>query len=122
MAYRFLLFTLMAGVAGCSTRLPQLQFATHITEDGYKLFQIAYPAPQKPIRLPGESTRQQKPINEKRWRAALDQTLEKSGYCREGYVLLGRYAGESVNRLRGECRELASTEDRQNFSDDIARW
>jgi hypothetical protein len=52
----------------------------------------------------------------------LDEIMEQSQYCRDGYVLLGRYAGETTRRLRGECKDRATDEDRRLFPDTVERW
>lgn len=41
--------------------------------------------------------------------------LEKSGYCREGYIELDSYSGRGRLQVRGECEEGATEEDRIKF-------
>jgi hypothetical protein len=47
--------------------------------------------------------------------AALELQLQKNVYCREGYTLLERQISHERTLLRGECQELATDQDRQNF-------
>lgn len=118
------LLSLMA----CQTSRPQtFQFDTRITNEGYKLFQLAYPQMHTELRLPNASAstnhrRRPQYITEKRLRAVLEEKLIENGYCRQGYVLLGRAGGDTSNRLRGECRDKANARDRQTYPDSIERW
>lgn len=45
----------------------------------------------------------------------LEAKLEKSGYCREGYIELDSYFGRRQLKMRGECEEGATEEDRIKF-------
>lgn len=113
--------------SSCARKPPpsSLQLQTRITDGGLKLFELTFPMLAHHINPPQNSGRPGKPRNElnsRRMQVLLDEVIEESGYCREGYVLLGRYAGETVQRLRGECRDRATAEDRQRFPDSIARW
>ena len=47
--------------------------------------------------------------------AALELDLQKNNYCHQGYVLLERQITPERTLLRGECRELANAQDRQQF-------
>ena len=46
----------------------------------------------------------------------LEVHLEKTGYCREGYIKLGSYYERGVLKLRGECKEGATDEDRIKYA------
>lgn len=48
--------------------------------------------------------------------------VEATGFCKQGYILLGRFAGESQYRVRGECKDLASAEDYNQFPNTITQW
>lgn len=130
--WQMLLFTiLLLFGAGCATKrhAPPMQLQTRITEGGLKLFEFAsHAVPQQPMGGPpgggarGTGGGRSKTSDSKRLLAMLDEAMEQSQYCRQGYVLLGRYAGETVQRLRGECRDRATDEDRQRFPDTIERW
>lgn len=119
----------LALLAGCASNrqapTPE-NFGTFITADGLKLFELRFARPSREIRV-GESQRQVSPRREQQRLArdrlnTLEATLEATKFCREGYTLLGRYAGETIERLRGECQERATEEDRARFPNDILRW
>lgn len=109
-----------------SARTPSHRFDTHITSADYKLFQLTFPRPSYTVQLQQsrrEERRRSTPeLTEQRIAATLEDIFEQNGYCRQGYVILGRYAGETSNRVRGECRERASAEDRSTYSNTIERW
>ena len=46
----------------------------------------------------------------------LEAKLKKSGYCRQGYYQLDSYFGRGQLKMRGECVEGATDEDRINFA------
>lgn len=46
---------------------------------------------------------------------ALDERLEQTGYCREGYLPLGNYIEFGQFEIRGECQETATKQDRVLF-------
>ena len=52
--------------------------------------------------------------------AALADKLEESGYCREGYYELSSHFVPGESCLRGECKELATPEDRARYNNDEA--
>lgn len=123
------LVILLGLAAGCarSRDLQPLELQTRITSGGLKLFELRLPVREHRVEPPTNPHRRQrrspddrhsqKPIHQ-----MVDQALEQSGYCRDGYVLLGRYAGETVRRIRGECRERATEDDRHRFPDTVERW
>lgn len=121
-----LLCSIILSLNACQSHSRYLfQFDTRITDDGYKLFQLMYPQPEPVLRLPSkdQARRESRPnVSEKRMLAVLEQTMEDNGYCRDGYVLLGRYAGKTSNRIRGECRDKATLADRQLYPDTIKQW
>ncbi|MBE9559413.1 MAG: hypothetical protein IMF15_01425 [Proteobacteria bacterium] len=45
----------------------------------------------------------------------LELKLKSSGYCREGYIELDSYLGRGQLKMRGECEEGATEEDRIKF-------
>ena len=45
----------------------------------------------------------------------LESKLKESGYCREGYIELNSYFGKGQLKIRGECEEGATEEDRIKF-------
>lgn len=127
--------------AGCSSMNPGRQaepftFSTRITPDGLKLFELSFPYQPRQLLLPGNTSRagnssragtraprdRQPRYSDRQLERILDTKLTDSGYCREGYILLGRHSGHTVQTLRGECRELATSDDRVQFQDTIGRW
>jgi hypothetical protein len=118
---------LLLGLGGCVHRKSDapLPMQTRITEGGLKLFEVIFPVPVDTLAMPnssGRTPKQQKALSSKHMQKMLDEVMEQSGYCREGYVVLGRYAGETTRRMRGECRDRATDQDRQRFPDTIERW
>jgi hypothetical protein len=45
----------------------------------------------------------------------LDASLATTGYCREGYIVLGRRIDRDRSFIRGECKEGATADDREKF-------
>ena len=78
------------------------EFSTEITSDGTKFFTYVR-------HLPKDS----KP--DKGLREAVATKLETTGFCRDGYLRLENYHANGIARLRGECKEGASTHDREQF-------
>ena len=102
-------------------------FKTLITKDKYKRFEISTrPATRRIRMMPAqEQSGLQRPtytVNQKRLLRNLELVLEETGFCRDGYLLLGRYAGKKTNRLRGECRDKATEDDYQKFENTIGQW
>ena len=46
----------------------------------------------------------------------LDVRLAETGYCREGYIVLGRRIDRGRSFIRGECKEGATADDREKFT------
>ena len=46
----------------------------------------------------------------------LDARLAETGYCREGYIVLGRRMDRGRSFIRGECKEEATADDREKFT------
>lgn len=103
-------------------------FNTKITQSGLKHFEVSLrgapvdaepkegtPAPQRPKpRRGGRSEKQMLKI--------ADIYLEENAFCRQGYWVMEVDVLRPIPRLRGECNDLASDEDRQRFPDTISRW
>ena len=45
-----------------------------------------------------------------------EKALAASGYCREGHMIIERHVYHSAARIRGECSELATAQDRTRFA------
>ncbi len=52
----------------------------------------------------------------------LESKLKESGYCREGYIELNSYFGKGQLKIRGECEEGATEEDRIKFINNESMW
>jgi len=46
----------------------------------------------------------------------LNARLTETGYCREGYIVLGSSIGGGRSFIRGECKEGATEDDRKKFA------
>lgn len=120
------------GLAGCSNnaRLPDNHhFNTLITPQGLKLFELALPSPTYRLLIPSSArgtpsrnTQQDTSYSEKQIENLVEKAIETTHYCRSGFYLLGRYAGETAARIRGECRESASNKDRKTFPNTLHAW
>lgn len=105
--------------------------ATRITPSGLKLFELSYPYLPRQLVLPGNSSRtgstqpsraSQPGYSDRQLERALETKLSASGFCRDGYILLGRHSGNTAQTMRGECRDMATADDRDRFQDTIGRW
>lgn len=98
------------------------EFKTLITSDNIKRFELS--VLPRPMHIDPQASRQkiESGPNERQLLASLKATLASNGFCRDGFLLLGRYAGESNNRLRGECKDAANAEDKAKFPNTIERW
>lgn len=96
---------------------------TNIRPDGTKLFVFTS---DRGLRLP-ELSGLSKPSRHKRTRDrrdyvraaiedSLDIKLEKTGFCRKGFLPLGHFIERGRFEIRGECNESATKEDRLKFS------
>ncbi len=46
----------------------------------------------------------------------LNTRLTETGYCRDGYIVLGSSIGGGRSFIRGECKEGATEDDRKKFA------
>ena len=128
MLIRNSLLVILLLCSACANKPPSsVLLHTRITEDGLKLFELVLPraanaAEADVVLRQGERRPPEPGFSEKRVLATLASVMEESRYCRAGYVLLGRYAGETTGRVRGECKDRATDEDRQQYPDSITRW
>ncbi|MEN8133609.1 MAG: hypothetical protein ABFS45_26285 [Pseudomonadota bacterium] len=132
----FLFFVPMVLVACASNQAKQPEieeiFVTDIKSNGIKLFNytvtVSRPSGSRGGtgrgKRGGESGKQERgsagrPDREsmmKGIKEKLDARLSETGYCREGYIVLGRSIGRGRSFIRGECKEGATEDDRTKFS------
>ncbi len=95
-------------LSACASKHPPAEifdddeFSTEITQDGTKFFTY--------IRHMSKDAKHAEGL-----RGAVELKLDTSGYCRDGYLDRESYHANGIARLRGECREGASTQDRKQF-------
>lgn len=109
---------------------PQETFSTDIQPDGTKLFSYSLEMPRKDKGKtrhgthnrhrskahPGSSsgntgTQNREQRLQAKIESLLDQKIEDSGYCKEGFIILDSYIGQGKATIRGECRDGASEEE-----------
>lgn len=111
-------------LAACSTssnfNSKSLQFKTLITPEHVKRFELTLiPRPIDP--MTNHKMLESGP-SERQFKGLLESALAENNFCHNGYLPLGRYAGESSYRLRGECKDAATAEDVAKFPNTIERW
>ena len=87
-------------------------FATEISADGTKFFTYTRQFDQ------GSKSRGRRRDNKDKDTAlqtSVQEKLDSSGYCRDGYLALEDYEANGIERIRGECRDGASDNDRTLF-------
>lgn len=129
------LFTLTA-CGGHSLRSDETEtFSTRILDNGSKLFTYQLDTPSDSAAQPTlvfdanenidpntapdmapYSAVDEKARIEARVLALMEDKLEASGYCREGYVVSERTIGFRRSVVSGECRETATDDDRSRFA------
>jgi hypothetical protein len=122
-----LFYSAILSLSACQTYSNQaFRFDTNITEEGYKLFQLVYPPRDLELKLPttrrGNNDQLDKGFSEQQVLKVLEDKLEETGYCTDGYIVLGRQGGETTDRIRGECRDKATESDRQKHPNTIKQW
>ena len=103
-------------LAACASTAPAPafndRFATDISANATKFFTYTRHFHNK------SSSSHARPDDKKAdaaWRKAVQAKLDSSGYCRDGYLTLEDYEANGIARVRGECRDGASEEDRRSF-------
>lgn len=128
----------MSVLAGCSNTPPahlaqqNSYFRTLITPQQIKRFELtSLPKRVDPLNTLHRRSAQYDDESSDAWvlrkteaylQYQVKSMVESTGYCKQGYILLGRFAGESQYRLRGECKDLATSEDYTDFPNTIAQW
>ena len=98
--------------------LPGATFTTKILADGTKLFVYAQRFARRDGDMEGDGgnrgnrSAQVAQITQRGVQTMLAQNL----YCRDGYVVLEQYEERTSYVIRGECREAATSADREKFS------
>ncbi len=109
-------------------------FQTRISPSGLKHFELRYqmarePGAERPNQgrsRDGRSGRQSNPAKmyentRKQMTAQAERMIEENRYCRTGFWVLNFEMNRSP-RLRGECHEIATEQDRERFPDTIQNW
>ena len=89
------------------------EFSTEITGDGTKFFTYIRHLPGSTGGNLGKGKGKKKPDNS--LQEAVQARLDTTGYCRDGYLALERYQANGIARIRGECRDGATGNDREQF-------
>lgn len=120
-------------------------FATHMLDDGTKLFvfslEIQQGRGQQGERAKGgggsvggrhgggsggggnggppqgQGGKSRGPDGDKQLDEKLLATLQQTGYCREGFYELDRTVAAGISSVRGECKDAATDQDRKSFID-----
>jgi len=87
------------------------EFSTEITGDGTKFFTYIRHLPGGT----GGNRGKGKNNPENSLQEAIQARLDMNGYCRDGYLALERYQANGIARIRGECRDGATDNDREQF-------
>ncbi len=130
---RFAVIAALLALGACASRTidpNRTAFFTKITDTGLKHFEVRIrrEAPEEPRIVKAQDIRQQRrqAPNPRRveglLKGAAEYHLEQSGYCRTGYWVIGVSPYSNDLKIRGECHELASVEDRDRFPDTISEW
>ncbi len=130
-----LLCFLLAACSGAQLQSNETEtFSPRILKDGSKLFAYRLDSPadgsvkptlvfnaneptdmNEPPEMPAYSADDEKAAIEARVMALLEKKLDRTGYCREGYVVVEKAIGFRNSTITGECREAASDNDRELF-------
>jgi len=87
-------------------------FETNISADGTKFFTYIRHLHKG---TSGDSHPRDDKKADSALRKAVQAKLETSGYCRDDYLTLEDYEANGIARIRGECRDGASDDDRTQF-------
>ena len=87
-------------------------FATEISADGTKFFTYT-----RQFDRSSKSRGQRRDDKDKdaALQKSVQEKLDTSSYCRDGYLTLEEYEANGIARIRGECRDGASDNDRTLF-------
>ncbi|MCL1048406.1 hypothetical protein L2755_02005 [Shewanella abyssi] len=136
--YPLLLILLLSACSGTSEIVPEEfvgqltdSFKTDIKNNGLKLFtyraELVQGSHAQQVPLPHEQRASQKKRSKKRYQGpdltawtqkiehGLEQTIQMTGYCREGYIEISRSIQYDRGNIRGECKEGATEQDIAKF-------
>jgi hypothetical protein len=126
---KHLIFWILISItlAGCATNPLHSSASglkTRITDDGLKLFELKFPEAPTKLDLRQRTYGQEAApsLTSEQMAKYLEAVMGESFFCRKGYKLLGRYAGETTHSLRGECNDKATATDRKTYPDTITHW
>ncbi|MEH6557382.1 MAG: hypothetical protein V7459_05790 [Oceanicoccus sp.] len=130
--------------SACSSKKPRpepvVYFSTNITAEGGKFFVYRLEMPQRSEQEGGRrGSRPMKggrpdggrdggppPTKDRKGggregdlEQRVDSLLAENLYCRDGYVILDKYAGGGGVSLRGECKDAATPADRNRFRNPV---
>jgi len=93
------------------------EFSTEITGNGTKFFTYIrhLPGSTEGNRGKGKGKGKGKKKPDNSLQEAVQARLDTTGYCRDGYLALERYQANGIARIRGECRDGATDNDREQF-------
>ena len=91
------------------------EFSTEITGDGTKFFTYIRHSPGGTGGNRGKGKGKGKKNPDNSLQEAVQARLDTNGYCRDGYLALERYQANGIARIRGECRDGATGDDREQF-------
>lgn len=119
--------TLMLGCTASKKRLEQSQFRTKISSKGLKHFELTVKngshLQERVLHTPNARTQKKRRVKiTKSLKKLAEQHLKENEYCREGFWLLESYHYSTSLQLRGECNELATQIDRENFPNTLTEW
>ncbi len=103
-------------LAACASSGPATpfedSFSTEVSADGTKFFTFTRRI-NKDAKIQGHRLREKDP--DTALKKSIQGKLDSSGYCRDGYLTLEHYEANGITRIRGECRDGASDNDRTLF-------
>jgi hypothetical protein len=105
-------------------------FKSRISKSGLKHFELRLKIPKQ--QLPLQDNKRQRPRKgraknqfekiEKILQKSADLAIEKNQYCQEGYWVLDLDIDLRGPYIRGECNDLATEADKQNFPETLKQW
>ncbi|WP_096086088.1 hypothetical protein [Agaribacterium haliotis] len=124
---------LSCALAACasSPKPAYSEFLTRMSDSGLKHFELRF-MPEPKAKNKKQAGRGQRPSSgnpKKAYRKAREQMLKEADrqiaqnhYCREGFWVMSFESSGRAHRLRGECNELASAADREQFPQTLKNW